>query len=63
MWVQSANVFENDGKFYCYEGSNTFLSVIKGDVVSIVKRAKPYSVIKKNGYVGLIETKYLEYDL
>ncbi len=63
MWVQSANVFENDGKFYCYEGSNTFLSVIKGDVVSIIKRAKPYSVIKKNGYVGLIETKYLEYDL
>lgn len=63
MWVQSANVFEDNGKFYCYEGSNTFLSVIKGDVVSIVKRAKPYSVIKKNGYVGLIETKYLEYDL
>ena len=63
MWVQSANVFEVDGKYYCYEGSNTFLSVIKGDVVSIVKRRKPYSVIKKNGYVGLIETKYLEYDL
>ena len=63
MWVQSSNVFEIDGKYYCYEGSNTFLSVIKGDVVSIIKRGKPYSVIKKNGYVGLIETKYLEYDL
>ncbi len=63
MWVQAANVYENNGKFYCYEGSNTFLSVIKGDLVSIVKRAKPYSIIKKNGYVGLIETKYLEYDL
>ncbi len=63
MWVQSSNVFESDGRYYCYEGSNTFLSVIKGDVVSIIKRGKPYSVIKKNGYVGLIETKYLEYDL
>ena len=63
MWVQSSNVFEENGKYYCYEGSNSFLSVIKGDVISIIKRAQPYSVIKKNGYVGLIETKYLEYDL
>jgi len=62
MWVHSSYVYkdENSEKFYCYDGSNQFISVKENDEISIIKKAMPYSVIKKNGYIGLIETKYLD---
>lgn len=64
MWVHTSFVYQDDRthKYYCYDASNQFLSLKKGDLVSIVKRGLPYSVIKKNGYIGLIETRYLDYD-
>ena len=46
----------------CYDASNQFLSVKNGDNISVVRRANPYSIIKKNGYIGLIETKYITDD-
>ena len=62
MWVHKSYVYEDNGKMYCYDASNQFLSVRKGDVISVIRKAMPYSIIKKNGYIGLIDTKYLEYD-
>jgi len=62
MWVHNSYVYKDEKtqKFYCYDGSNQFISVKEGDEISIIKKAMPYSVIKKNGYIGLIETKYLD---
>lgn len=62
MWVDSSFVYKDDrtNKYYSYDASNQFLSVHKGDTISIVKRAKPYSVIKKDGIIGLIDTEYIE---
>lgn len=60
MWVHKSYVYEDNGKVYCYDASNQFLSVRKGDVISVIRVANPYSIIKKNGYIGLIDTKYLE---
>ena len=64
MWVDRTFVYKDEttGKYCCYDASNQFLSVKKGDLISIVRKASPYSNIKKNGYIGLIETKYLDYD-
>jgi hypothetical protein len=62
MWVHKSYVYEDNGKMYCYDASNQFLSVRKGDIISVIKKAMPYSIIKKNGYIGIIETKYLDYD-
>ena len=62
MWVHKSYVYEDNGKMYCYDASNQFLSVRKGDIISVIKKAMPYSIIKKNGYIGLIDTKYLDYD-
>ena len=64
MWVHTSYVYQDEksGKYYCYDASNQFLSVRCGDEISVIKMAKPYSVIKKNGYIGLIETRYLEND-
>ena len=64
MWVHTSFVYQDDRthKYYCYDASNQFLSLRKGDLISVIKRGLPYSVIKKNGYIGLIETRYLDYD-
>ncbi len=59
LWVHEEFVFESEGKKYCFDGSNTFLSLKKGDQISVIKRARPYSLIKHNGIVGLIESKYI----
>ena len=62
MWVHTSFVYQdkNTKKLYAYDASNNFLSVRKGDIVSVVIKANPYSVIKRNGYIGLIDTKYLD---
>ena len=64
MWVHTSYVYQDEKthKFYCYDASNQFLSLRKGDTISVIRMAKPYSVIKRNGYIGLIETRYLEND-
>ncbi len=61
MWVHTSFIYQDKEtkKLYAYDASNNFLSVRKGDEVSVVIKANPYSVIKRNGYVGLIDTKYL----
>ena len=65
MWVHTSFVYKNNvtGTYYTYDASNQFLSVRKNDEISIIKRAKPYSIIKRNGYIGLIDTKYIEDDI
>ena len=64
MWVDRTFVYKDQttGKMCCYDASNQFLSVKNGDNISVVRRANPYSIIKKNGYIGLIETKYITDD-
>lgn len=64
MWVHNSFVYKNESnnKFYCYDGSNQFISVKKGESISIIIKANPYSLIKKDGFIGLIETKYIDYE-
>lgn len=59
MWVNEDFIFKIEDKHYCYEGCNTFLNLKKGDKISIIKKANPYSLIKYQGLIGLIETKYI----
>ena len=63
MWVHSSFVYKRGNKHYTYDASNQFLSVRKGDIISVVKQGMPYSVIKRNGYIGLIDTKYILDDI
>ena len=65
MWIYKNNVYYNDkeNKYYAYDGTNNFLSVNKGDEISICIKANPFSLIKKDGIIGLIETKYLDYEV
>jgi protein phosphatase len=65
MWIYKNNVYYNniDNKYYAYDGTNQFLSVDINDEISICIKANPYSLIKKDGIIGLIETKYLDNDI
>ncbi|MGM9970231.1 MAG: metallophosphoesterase [Anaeroplasma sp.] len=63
MWVHSSFVYKDkSGKYYTYDASNQFITVHKNDRISIIKKGMPYSVIKNNGYIGLIDSKYIEDD-
>lgn len=61
FWVHKSLVYmNNDFKYYAYDATNQFMSLKKGDLISIVIKANPYSIINKDGYVGMVETKYLK---
>lgn len=64
MWVHNSSIYKDDktNKMYCYDGCNQFISVKAGDTISVIKKALPYSLIKRNGSIGLIETRYIEND-
>ena len=61
LWVHKSSVYMSDDyKYYAYDSTNSFTSLSKGDIISIIIKANPYSVVKKDGFVSLIETKYIE---
>ncbi len=62
LWVHEDFIYRQGAKAYCFDGSNTFLNLKKGDLISVIKKAMPYSLVKHEGIVGLIETKYIHED-
>ena len=61
LWCHKSSIYmRDDYKYYAYDSTNLFMSLNKGDLISIIIKANPYSVIKHDGYVGMIETKYIE---
>lgn len=63
LWCHKSSIYlSDDYKYYAYDSTNLFMSLNKGDLISIIIKANPYSVIKHDGYVGMIETKYLNYE-
>ena len=62
MGVHKSFVYYDSSKYYCYDGSNVFLSLRKGDEISVIITGQPYTLVKYNGSIGLIETKYIYED-
>ncbi|MCR4897588.1 MAG: hypothetical protein K5892_00020 [Acholeplasmatales bacterium] len=62
MWVHNSSLYQDKGtlKYYAYDATNEFLSLKKGSVISIIRRGEPYSIVKFDGYIGLIESRYLQ---
>lgn len=46
-------------QFSVCDATNYFIPLQKGEKVSLVLKAKPFSIIKNNGIIGLVETKDL----
>lgn len=51
---------EKRGSHFSYDAFNYEPNLTKGEVVKLVYVASPYSIIKKNGVMGLVQTKYLD---
>ena len=63
LWVHNSYLFKDKfGNYHTYDATNIFLSLNKGDEISVIIKANPYSLVKKNGYIGMIETKYIDYE-
>lgn len=59
MWVHNSFVYFYNGKHYCFDGSNRFISLRKGDEISVIIIGRPYCLVKSGGTIGLIESKYI----
>lgn len=59
LWILSEWIHPYEGKKYAYDGTNQFLSLKQGDIVSLVKYAQPFCLLAKEGSLGLVETKEL----
>ncbi len=59
LWVHEDFIYRTKDTLYCTEGVNTFLNLKKGDMISVIKRAKPYSLVKCNGQIGLLKSEYI----
>ena len=56
------NVVTDERHFFCYDATNHMINLHKGDRYSLIVRAQPFSIVKREGYIGLIDTKLVEND-
>lgn len=60
LWIKNTMLFADKGGVRCFDCTDYFLPVSKGDIVSIVERATKQTLIKMNGTVGWIPNEKLQ---
>lgn len=60
LYVLKKNIIKRDNKLFVYNAFNYFIDIEKDDVVSLVYKGDEFSIIKKNGVLGLCHTNCLE---
>lgn len=53
---------EKDDFFFCYDATNYMMELKKGEEYSLIVKAKPFSIVKKRGVVGLVPTRVIDDD-
>lgn len=61
-YAYKSNVIISDNKFFCYDATNYFMPLKKGDRYSLIVKAEPFSIVKKEGYIGLVSTELINND-
>lgn len=56
------NVIEKSNEFFCYDATNYFMPLKKGDRYSLIIKSFPFSYVKHEGYIGLVDTKLVDND-
>ncbi len=56
------DVIVKDNFFFCYDASNYFMDLKKGEEYSLVQKANPFSIVKKKGIVGFLDTAKINDD-
>ena len=59
IYAVKTEVREIGEEFNVCDATNYFIPLQKGETVSLVLKANPYSIIKNNGIIGLVKTKEL----
>ncbi len=61
-YAYKTNIIESKNNFFCYDATNYFIPLKKGERYSLIIKAQPFSIIKHEGYIGLVDTKLVDND-
>lgn len=61
LWIKNDRIFEAKDGMRCYDCTDYFISVKKGDVVSIIEKTSKQTLAKKDGTIGWVHNQKLEY--
>lgn len=56
LYVHNEDIYISNKCYYCVEGFNNFFKLVNGEMVKIVRKANPYTLVKKDGVLGLVKT-------
>ncbi|WP_187119263.1 hypothetical protein [Clostridium polynesiense] len=62
LWVKKDKIFKARDGMRCYDCTDYYVPVKKGDIVSIVERATSKTLIKKNGTIGWILNSSINFE-
>lgn len=60
LWIENNKIFSAKDGIHCYDCTDYFLAVKKGEVVSIIKRTSKRSLVKRDGIIGWVLNEKLE---
>lgn len=60
LWIKNDRIFKTKDGIRCSDSTDYFVSVKKGDVVSILEKNSKQTLVKKDGTIGWVENQKLE---
>ena len=60
LWIKNSRLFEAKDGMHCYDCTDYFLPVAKGDIVSIVEISSKHTLAKKDGTIGWVSNEKLK---
>jgi len=54
IWIQNNKLYKAKDGIHCYDCTDYFVSVLKGDIVSIIEKASNQTLVKKDGTIGWV---------
>lgn len=61
LWIKNTKLFKAKDGMHCYDCTDYFLQVSKGDIVSIIEKSSNQTLVKKNGIVGWVLNEKLNF--
>ncbi len=54
LWIKNTKLFRDKDEMRCYDCTDYFLSVSKGDIIAIIERGSKQTLVKKSGVIGWV---------
>lgn len=61
LWIKNDRLFKIEDGMRCYDCTDYFLPLKKGDVVSIIEKTSKLTLAKKDGTIGWVENQKIKY--